>query len=326
MKMAATSLDLETKLAEERQKFFAESKFDPKNQKYGLFSYTGTLAISSRPYFSSSKPHRDTDGKVITGPRNFLTSPTKKGKSPAVYFSAPEYIGDPLPSFAQSKLLAISAKTLKKNSQDSSPPSWKPGGPRPEPFALFPHEASDNFRKVSKKGPDGKVVTEPRNFMTSPPKKGEAATTPGVLLGPSYPHMEDPYDRKRMIEKEERIKHLAKMQSTSFKSMDRGGRPFFDDRSTYGFENSLKSSRKLQKSPLGVKHDRPFYPVSSSRDGYFGEYPEHIPDTCISASKSPTTDKPSWKGTTSVRTIPTPSISGSITNLRTEFPALRRIR
>ena len=41
------------------QKYFEESKFDPLNQQYGLFSYSGTLAVS-KGLISSQDKHSAT--------------------------------------------------------------------------------------------------------------------------------------------------------------------------------------------------------------------------------------------------------------------------
>jgi hypothetical protein len=40
---------------------------------------------------------------------------------------------------------------------------------------------------------DGAVITGPRNFTTSPTRKGPT-TTPGRLFKETISHMEDPYD------------------------------------------------------------------------------------------------------------------------------------
>ena len=83
-----------TELDKSRKKFFEDSKFASNNQKYGLFSFVGTNAISDRPYFAEKKAKKNNDGTVKTGPRNFLASSVKRGKTPDVYFSHPEYISE----------------------------------------------------------------------------------------------------------------------------------------------------------------------------------------------------------------------------------------
>ena len=89
--MASSPLEKKLELEKSRKKFFEDSKFDSTNQKYGLFSFPGTLAVSNRPYFEETKAKKNNDGTVQTGPRNFLASHVKRGKTPDAYFSYPEY-------------------------------------------------------------------------------------------------------------------------------------------------------------------------------------------------------------------------------------------
>jgi hypothetical protein len=67
-----------------------------------------------------------------------------------------------------------------------------------------------DHKDVSKnrKGPDG-VITEPKNFLTSPPKKGTVGR--GTLLGEKPEHMVEPFDRKKELDKIERIEHEKKL-------------------------------------------------------------------------------------------------------------------
>ncbi|OMJ94196.1 hypothetical protein SteCoe_2680 [Stentor coeruleus] len=312
----------EAKLSEERKKAFMESKFEPKNQKYGLFSYTGTLAISDRPYYTKHESHRDKDGIVKTGPRNFYTSPGKHGNTNDVYFLKSQYYSDKYTEPAKFYLKDKErAEKMKKNHDIN----WKPGGNKPEPYSLFESMPTEKPKKINRKGPDGKVIIGPRNFMTSPPKQGAPTTTPGVLLGPDFKYIPDSYDRAKQLAHEERIKHHSKMQSSSFKSMDAGGRLFYDFKQTFNTEGIVPSKSSRQTSePKIVKHNQPFYPMSSGHYDCFEKYPEHVPDVRVPYPKSPLGDKPSWKSTTNLRTIPSPSIVTSSRNLRTEFPILRR--
>ena len=311
----------EEKLTEERKKAFLESKFEPKNQKYGLFSYTGTLAISDRPYYLKTQNHKGPDGRVQISPRNFYTNPTKRGKTSEVYFSAPEYMAD---QFAEGTKLYQKEKINAEKMKISHESPWKPSGVKPEKYSLFTYEPKDKIVSINRKGPDGKVLIGPKNFLTSPPKQGVASTTPGVLFGPVYEFIEDPYDRKHKQEVEELMKHKGKLQSSIFKAMDHGNR-FFSDYQPKIQEVKLKIVEKKSLSPK-VNHEiKPFYTVSSGSLGCFNKYPEHMHSLIEVPKKTTLADKPSWKSTTSLRTIPSPSISNSIKNLRSEFPSLRRL-
>ncbi|MEE4248306.1 MAG: hypothetical protein V2I33_23195 [Kangiellaceae bacterium] len=71
-----------------RQRFLEESKSDTTlKPRYGLFSYTGTLAIGENSSTFRNIRGRDEYGKVATGPRNFYTSPGKRGTVHKAYFS-----------------------------------------------------------------------------------------------------------------------------------------------------------------------------------------------------------------------------------------------
>lgn len=51
--------------------------------------------------------------------------------------------------------------------------------------------------KKNRKAPDGSVITEPRNFLTNPPKFGEVGK--GTSFGGNLEHLADPYDRKKEL-------------------------------------------------------------------------------------------------------------------------------
>jgi len=73
---------------------------------------------------------------------------------------------------------------------------------KPKIGADFEHMT--DYKEINKcrKGPDG-VITEPRNFLTNPPKKGKVGK--GTIE--PIPYIEDPYNRKRDLEKKEREEH-----------------------------------------------------------------------------------------------------------------------
>jgi hypothetical protein len=63
--------------------------------------------------------------------------------------------------------------------------------------------------KKSRKGPDGAVIIEPRNFLTNPPKAGEVGK--GTSFGGNLPHMADEFERKKEIARKERLEHEKKL-------------------------------------------------------------------------------------------------------------------
>lgn len=296
-----------------RKKFFEESKFDSKNQKYGLFSFPGTLAISNRPYFNSTKARKNADGLVDVGPRNFLTNNLKRGKTPDCYFSYPEYKPD---RYQGQKLPFKSEKERADMMKKKHEEIWKPAGTIPEVPSTFPHQASEVFKSIKRRDKDGNVITDRRNFYTSPAKKG--SNTPGILLGGYPEHLPDSYDRK---EKKAKIK--IAQHDGPFKNMDHGGGTFNKDVDVFGGESIKPKSPKRSVSVNAVKHDLPFRTTSVSRD-HIGKYPEYIPNPQPPVKRKTPSEQEPWRATTKHRTSPCPTVTGNVKNLRSEFPGLKR--
>lgn len=63
--------------------------------------------------------------------------------------------------------------------------------------------------KINRKLPEGGVITEPRNFLTNPPKKGEVGK--GTTFSGKIEHLPDPYDRAKELAKKEREEHEKKV-------------------------------------------------------------------------------------------------------------------
>ena len=303
-------------IAATREKFFEESKFDPKNQKFGLFSYTGTLAISKKPYFTNTKCHKNTDGTVTTAPSNFLVGASKRGKTADTYFSLPNYISDN----------EVKGNKRKKENQGKIEVNWKPGGTISEKFSLYPHEPSENEKKINKRGPDGLVVLEPKNLYTSPPRLGSAMSTPGLLIGAKeLPYQSEPYNRQHKIAQEEFKKNKEKMKAGPFQPPNPTRDTFFNNEITFGETNMPKKPIPRVRTQAILKHDRVFYPSNPSKQGStIGKFPEFMPDPLSSPKRRPPSEQIAWRPTTKERSRPTPSVTNCAKNLRSEFPILRK--
>ena len=75
--------------------------------------------------------------------------------------------------------------------------------------ADFVHLSDYVEKKRCRKGEDGSVVIEPRNFLTNPPKQGEVGK--GTSFGGNLAHLPDPFDHKRELLKKDREDHEAKI-------------------------------------------------------------------------------------------------------------------
>ena len=189
-------------------------------------------------------------------------------------------------------------------------------------MSLFPHEASEVFQKINRKQPDGSVRIDPHNFYTSPPKKG--GYTPGVYFGPFPEYMPDPYDRKERFKKEKNSKFKGVIHDAAFRTTDHGGENFNKDMDLYKRVDVQKPAPKRSTSQKIAKHDLPFR--SSDQGGRdIGKYPEYIPNPInIVKRKAPSAQEP-WRASTQKRTCPSPSITGNIHNIRSEYPNVKRL-
>ena len=271
-----------------RQQFLQESLLDVTHQRYGLFSYS-TLAIGDDSVGRRTKPRRDAEGAVITEPRNFYTRRMKKGKTPDVYFEKPAFcsLGDPY--------VKKSAKPLVVS--ETAP--FKPAGPPKQAVSLFPHEAADIHRKKHFRDAEGAVVVGPKNVRTSPAKKGEGASTPGVLFS-GLPAVSEAYERKHklQLEEQERMK-AANRHERAFRGISPGDRPFNNNIKTFGkVDQPARSPRRPLSVPV-AEHDRPFKPASPAKKGLLdmtiGRFPEYKPQGEPRKQPRSASDERRWK-------------------------------
>lgn len=289
-------VDKEAQLQSSREQFFQESRFDPYHPRYGLFSFTGTLAVGDDSIGKRTKPKRDSDGKVATAPRNFYTKPVKQGKTNDVYFSTPSFhtVGDRYVDPHR-----ILSRTKPSPPKEETPP-FKPGGPIRTPYTLFEHETVEAAVKKAVKDADGRVVVGPRGFVVSPPKKGQAGATPNLTFS-SFPAMNDPFDRKKQLDWEEQIRQKKLIQADKpFRSNSPGGRFFTSNTEAYGTlkQEPPRLSPRMTQSAVFAKHDLPFKPSNPSKTGItdmtIGKYPLHKPDPEPKHPSPPHFDHP-WK-------------------------------
>lgn len=319
--MNTSSLLTDAEKAEIRQKNFEESKLDPNKNKYGLFSFAGTLAILPTSYDKQLKSRRNSDGGIITEPRNFMTSPPRKGKnndalfSPTSFLSIGEKYKDP-PKFY------LNEKIRSEKMRKSHDVVFKPGGPT-DNVTIFEYKSPDRPKMKKKRDSDGNVIFEPRNFYTSPAKKGAPGVSPGTMFGEAFEHITEPYDRPKELKRKERLEHLAKVPERPFKPTGNHSNAFNKDEDVYNICDDVKRIVKKPKPMKTANHEAPFKPASNTKgylnDALFGDIPEYVPDPLPSVTrKSPSPTVP-WKVTYKDPSRPTPSISALRTNIRSEF-------
>lgn len=307
-----------------------ESSHEP---KWGYFGYTGPLAIgdnSLAPQAKRKAPAGDEEGEPMY---NIKTNPAKKGATPDVYFSfgPPLALGDPyidpMLRTKKPKCVPIDPEMMFK-----PPGKVKYSINKLAPFEYVPH--CNGLRDPLAMHAKYKDFTAPRNFFTSPAKKGGAGLIlPGVLFGDGeerkfYEHVPDDYDNARKIRKAELEAHYAKLQEQQFKSMSYGNRAFFSDIDTYFTEFPRGIPREVVvKNYNQYPHEAPFRPSNPSKKGYnatMQPFPEHVPDPIPAAAtrKAPVEDAPpAWRPCHPREVCnPMPSVQTNLRNLRADFP------
>lgn len=107
--------------------------------RFGLFSQPCSTAIGDTNAYKTKGARRDEEGAVITGPRNFYTSRTKKGHTDSVYFSKPSYVctGDLFKDAAMNSMRTNVKDGFKKGGHDLD---FKPARAVQEKVKKLPYE------------------------------------------------------------------------------------------------------------------------------------------------------------------------------------------
>jgi len=183
-----------------------------------------------------------------------------------------------------------------------------------------------------RKNPDGSVPLEPKNFVTSPMKRGGANTTYGVLFEKKKDDsaLADPYDRQKELARIEREKHLKKMQEKPFSQRVHSMDGFVDVKNTYGGGETMPHKKPPVKKAPEVEHEAPFKPSHPPKRGYnrtLATFPEYIPEQTEKVIKRKKEDEskeqtPSWKPSHNNNlTRPTPPVIVHFKNIKSDFPS-----
>lgn len=285
----------EAEMAKSRAEFLQESLLDPYKQRFGLFSYS-TLAVGDDSVGRRTKPRRDKEGAVVIEPKNVSIRPLKRGKTADVYFSKPLFhtIGDPY-----DKRKSVKPQEQAAENQDAEGP-FKPAGPFDPGYSSYPHEASEVYKKKNFRDAEGAVVLPPKNIIARPPKIGNAGSTPNLTFG-SYPAItNEPYERKRLMEIEDRKRKAAKnLHEKAFRGISHGDKNFANLVQTFGKTEMPPRSPSRPASVPVVEHDHPFKPANPSKKGIYdmtiGRFPEYKEGRDGKKPPRPVTDDRKWK-------------------------------
>jgi len=214
------------------------------------------------------KAKRDSDGAVITAPRNFTTKKPKRGHNDDALFSKPSYIssGDLYQSRSTMNLRAPSKDGWKKAGHDFS---FKLPRNFNEKVPKAPYKHMSDRVEFSKKYRDeeGAVITGPPNIVTNPPKKGMAGR--GTTLG-KFPEFigDDHVTNAKLMAKKERALHRALEQEKPFSQRAKSVQTFQTIKEQYG-EDPVIPPRKAAAPPKpAIVHDVPFKPSRPPRTGH----------------------------------------------------------
>lgn len=149
-----------------------------------MFSQPASTAIGDTNTYQVKEPRRDDEGAVITAPRNFYTTKTKKGHTDKELFSRPSYvsIGNPFKEAALGALRTIKkdAFTVGGHDRDFRPQINNKERMHKLPYDYMPlgngKEEKKNYRDQ-----DGAVIIQPRGMLTNPVKRGKVGK--GTTIG-----------------------------------------------------------------------------------------------------------------------------------------------
>jgi hypothetical protein len=322
----------EDKYGEKRAAIFANSLAAAHEPKWGYFGYTGPLSIGDNSLAPSTerKPPPAEGEEPI---RNLLTNPPRKGATPDVYFSfaPPLCLGDlyvdPMLRTKRAKCKPIDPEMMFKPAGKVKYSTNKLG------YEYIPHQS--NIRDPQAMHDKYKDFTAPKNFFTSPQKKGGGGIlTPGVLFGDGeerklYEHMADDYEAPRKQRLAELESHRSKLPEQQFKSMSYGNKTFSMDSETYHHEEPCGIPREKKAQDVAAyPHEMPFKPSNPGKKGQSGgleAFPEHLPDPIPAppGRRAPPAEDapPAWRpGCPRQVTNPMPSVATGLRNLRSEHP------
>ncbi|OMJ65162.1 hypothetical protein SteCoe_38994 [Stentor coeruleus] len=282
-----------------RKETFQQSKFDPMKSKFGVFSHPGFLATTEDTYARPLRNHRDSEGNVILGPKNFMVS-TSKSNANGGCFSIPNYDCD---LYEDPPRVYQIEKSRAERMYKANGSAWKHSGIHidqqyPYNYAPDPIKSVKNHRE-----PDYTVKTGPKSFFAAPAKKGYS--TPGITIGKVPEHVSDPYESYENWLKSEKLKQKSKRLYGDFKSTSHGQKNFTDSRDLYKKGYDGKGWRKYDYD--GANHQKPF--MATCPIGFTIEkYPEHVTNTIREIPEGRKIDRP-WKHTGILGSVPSRSVA-----------------
>ncbi|CAD8051375.1 unnamed protein product [Paramecium primaurelia] len=280
-------------------------------ERHGLFNQPPPLLLGDQ-YNDALKSQGKEKGILIN-------KKLQKKHEPAL-FSEPGYttLNDPYKDSFKAKQIYDKEKEL----AIKNPNSFKPNDHQKSvKHSEFEHMKEYNDKIYKTRNSAGNVITQARNFLTNPAKKGLGRTTINNLFS-QIEYIPDPYDRQEEMDRQERIQHKSKQLpgTTRFITTSHGNRPFTSDGILLD-----GAGYTIQKKPPLYKGN-PFRPSNQNKKGFQGTFEvlqymeEGGPDiktkqnTFEKLSATQTFEKPWRPNSNGTFARPCPSVSQQIRN------------
>jgi len=267
--------------------------------RFGLFSYGANHGFGSRDN-TNGPNRRDENGRVKTGPKNFMGG-------------RPRSANVRLDSFTQTGYLSqnneyVDPTSVMKYRDNNSSKTKKVHNQPFKPSADLPSKLRASYEYVSDPLQPNKIGTVPKNFVTTGLKKGYGNTTYGHLF--SQPrHETDPFDNPKALDSMERMEHANKIRSG----------PFF---TTSSKRDHFTSNIRLYRDPPGMSAGqskkavsmttlKPFLRTDLPRKGYdctINKFPEYVEQPPQDLPLGPSPKEGKWRSTYKEVSMPSPSV------------------
>lgn len=276
---------------------------------------------------------RGEDGKVMTGPPNFVTKKGKAGKTDRVYFSPPTYVSveDPYKPPIETVGRISDPKAHEKAGHDKP---FKPAKHVRSDIYKAPYEHMKDMteKKPLPKDEDGNIKFAPKNFYTSSKNLILDGTRRRAETFNPYPeHIKDDYDYPKEVAKKEFLEGKKLEQEKPFSQKARKFDYFNSNKNVLGEDVPLPAKAVKPEPKPPIEHEAKWKPAKPSRRGYsctFEKFPEHMPNPLKFTERKQkdenADDRKPFVRTKKEYTRPTPSVVTNLRNLKSSFPSVFR--
>jgi len=174
------------------------------------------------------------------------------------------------------------------------------------------------------------VKVGPRNFYTSPGKKGKVGKQTSFTPQPA--HMPDDYDYAREMARKEMAEGKAHEQEKPFSQAAKQRYVFSTNKDIYDIRPDIPAKKPRRESPPPMEQEVSWKPAKPSRKGHsctLGKTPEYIPDPIKFTQRRRTLDgdaeaPPAFKRPKAFQSRPSPSVMCNAKNIKASFPSIFR--